>query len=139
MKKTILYFFLIAPAMAGAQNILTQNTDWSTSKTFEISTGKMSLEPNKVVTYKSDKIEWLDVRGTLKLSLPIKSTTGSWADIKSAGEMVYQVQVGTGAKVKVGTVTIRKNGTGTTIKFVLPGEQGSPVFWELTVESTKTR
>ena len=32
-----------------------------------------------------------------------------------------------------------KNGTGTTIKFVLPGEQGPPVFWELTVESTKTR
>ena len=117
MKKTILYFLLIAPAMAGAQNILTQNTDWSTNKTFEISTGKMLLEPNKVVTYKSEKIEWLDARGTLKLSFPIKSTTGSWADIKSAGEMCTRCKWAAGQKQKWAPLPFAK------------AEQGLPSDW----------
>lgn len=122
-----LFFNSAGSASLTGPDITTQTTSWTAAKVTQITTGMVFTEPQKMIVYKKERIEWLDAKGTKRYNLSIQSSKGS-LQVDEQGEITYQV---TGEKIR-GNITIKKTQTQTTIKVVLV-EDNKPSIYELVV------
>lgn len=112
-----------------SSDITTQTISWISSKETNLATGVTSTDPEKLVVYQKERIEWFDAKGTKKNTLTIQSTKGNLS-IDGQGEVIYQV---TAEKIR-GNITIKKTATQTIIKVVLV-EDNKPSIHELLISS----
>jgi len=121
-----LFLYSLSLTIAGP-DVTTQTISWNSSKVTQISTGTIFTDPQKMIVYQKERIEWLDAKGAKKYELTIQSSKGSF-EIDGQGEIIYQV---TGDNVR-GNVTLKKTATQTLIKAVLV-ENNKPAIYELLV------
>jgi hypothetical protein len=131
MKKSILLSILFLSGIGlYAQNITTQTIRWHINQTQEVNAGKISEDPDQIVSYGTTKIEWKNSQGIIKKTFTISETNGSWTNVQSIGSILYEVNAGE----QLGTVRISRTSSELTIRITLiKGDDVDPDFYEMSV------
>jgi hypothetical protein len=113
-----------------AQNITTQTIRWQINQTQEVNAGKISEDPDQIVSYGTTKIEWQNSQGIVKKTFTISETNGSWTNVQNNGSILYEVSAGE----QLGTVRIFRNSSELTIRItMIKGDDVDPDFYEMSV------
>ena len=118
-----------------AQNITTQTIRWHVGKTQEVNAGRVSEDPDQIVSYGTTKIEWQNASGLVKKTFVISETNGSWTNVQSNGSILYEVNVGE----RLGTVRFFRTPSELTIRItLLKGDDTDPDLYEFSITSLET-
>ena len=117
---------------AQCQSIASSTISWSTTKTFNVTTGETSPESSQLISYQQSKVEWKAESGALKYSFNVTGTSGSWADVSQDGEIIYKVR---NADFN-GNIYFSKIGTDIRIRIIIQNG-ADPVVYDLTVYNTQ--
>ena len=136
MKKVVfLIISLLLSAGLYAQNVATQNMRWHIGKTQEINAGRVSEEPDQIVSYGTTNIEWQNANGLVKKTFTISETNGSWTNVQANGSILYEVSEGE----RLGTVRIFRTASELTIRItLLKGDDTDPDLYEFSITSLET-
>lgn len=125
--KIILYIAVLFGAFisttASSQNILTSNIEWSSVSTFDAQDGMLTVETTKIIST-PEQITWYAPDGSIRYSLNITGSDGSWTNVSQNGTIEFNVE----GSDKVGVVQFQKvNGIRKVIiHFVL--EDGKSIY-----------
>jgi hypothetical protein len=117
-----------------AQNVTTQTIRWHIGRTQEINIGRVSEEPDQIVSYGTTKVEWQSASGVVKKTFTISETNGSWTNVQNNGSVLYEVNVGE----QPGTVRIFRTASELTIRITLLKDEGDPDLYEMSITSLET-
>jgi hypothetical protein len=134
MKKYLLFILIVSGTGLYAQNITTQTLRWHVANTQEINTGRVSDDPDRIVSYGSTKIEWQNTSGVVKRTFTINETNGSWTSVLSNGSILYEVSEGE----RVGTIRIFRTSSELTIRITLLKGDEDPDLYELSIANLET-
>jgi len=136
MKKVIiLSIFSLLSVGLYAQNITTQTIRWHISRTQDINAGRVSDDPDQIVSYGTTKIEWQDEQGVVKRTFTISETNGSWTNVQSNGSILYEVS----EEERLGTIRIFRTSSELTIRITLiKGSDVDPNFYEMSIANFET-
>ena len=135
MKKSLLLFILIVSGTGlYAQNVTTQTIRWHVARMQEINTGRVSDDPDQIVSYGTARIEWQSATGVVKRTFVINETNGSWTNAQSNGSILYEVSEGE----RLGTVRIFRTASELTIRITLLKDDGDPDLYEMSIANLET-
>ena len=117
-----------------AQNVTTQTIRWHIGKTQEVNAGRVSEDPDQIVSYGTTKIEWQNASGLVKKTFTISETNGSWTNVQTNGSILYEVSEGE----RLGTVRIFRTTSELTIRITLLKDDGEPDLYEFSITSLET-
>jgi hypothetical protein len=132
MRNILSIFFLLTAFILHGQNIRTETISWNVTTTFNATIGEQVEENSMIVSY-ADHIEWKTANGTVKDSFTILETNGSWTDIGSNGQIIFEVD----KQGRRGTIQFTKAASGISIRFILIAKD-APEIYELTIANTQT-
>lgn len=131
MKKILLLIFIFAGPHLHAQNIHTTPIRWNVASAFDANSGEMSLESSMFISH-PDHLEWKTADGSIKYTLKIVETNGSWTSIANNGQVIFEVD----QEGQRGTVQFSKNGAEVKVKLMLLTQE-TPIIFELTISNTE--
>jgi hypothetical protein len=108
MKTILVIGILICPLVLMAQDVKTTNLSWSVSGLSDLRTSKSESYTCVFETQGTRDIVWKQRRGSYSTTLNVSSVEGTWLDIKSIGQVVYQVSV----DGQSGTLTFERSDAG---------------------------
>ena len=89
---------------AQAQDVLRDTIRWTASGFNDVRTSREVDAGCQFITYRKDKIEWIQNNGKLTYEMPIRRTSGNWNNIERDGSVDYAVELDKVA----GRLTIRR-------------------------------
>src|SRR5262249_13377875 len=90
VKTTLILMLLTTGFALHAQKITTNTIRWNSVSTFNAASGEKNMENTTVTSY-TDHIEWSAADGSLKYSVKILETNGSWPNISTNGQIIYEI------------------------------------------------
>jgi hypothetical protein len=132
MKKTFLVTLAMTLSAAlYSQDIRTATLRWNAVTTTNINAGDMTEENTQLISY-PDHIEWKAPDGTLRYSLNILETNGTWTNVGSSGEIIFEID----RAGNRGTVQFVKQSGVTKVRLLLLTDS-DPLSYELTITTTE--
>jgi hypothetical protein len=117
-----------------AQNVTTQTIRWHIGRTQEVNIGRVSDEPDQIVSYGTTKVEWQSATGVVKKTFTVSETNGTWTNVQNNGSVLYEVNV----SEQLGTVRIFRTASELTIRITLLKDDADPDLYEFSVTSLET-
>jgi hypothetical protein len=132
MKKIFLLTLALALSAAlYSQDIRTARLRWNAVTTTNINAGDMTDENTQLISY-PDHIEWKAPDGTLRYSLNILETNGTWTNVSKNGEIIFEID----NKGNSGTVQFLKQSGVTQVRLLLLTDS-EPLSYELIITTTE--
>ena len=131
MKKLFLVILSLTCINLCGQDIRTATIRWSSEGNFNVNTGEDIRENTEVISY-PDHIEWRTANGSLKYSLGIVETNGTWTNVSGNGQVIFEVN----NQGRRGTVQFSRSAEEIKVKVMLLSEDRPDIF-ELTITNTE--
>jgi hypothetical protein len=112
-----------------SQNVVDHTVQWSVSRMVEANTGALTDLNETIESYGSSRIEWKDRRGNIKQTFVIREVNGTWTDIQSPGNILFEVD----CEGRLGTVRFSRQTEGIVVQVVLLKADDNPDIYELHV------
>jgi hypothetical protein len=127
--------FVFAGVSLRAQNITTDNLQWQVSYIDDVNKGeRIQSENEKLITYGSEQIEWLNADGSIKYTYTINDIGGSWSNVSNNGSIVYQFKNGD----QLGTITFERASNDITVRVLLGKDDALPEIYEIKIVKITT-
>jgi len=90
-----------------SQNVLNDTIEWNASGFNDLRSKSISQTyPGcQFISYRDDRIQWIQKRGQVVYDFIIKKTKGNWPDITKDGEIQYLVELDR----QIGKISIKRN------------------------------
>lgn len=111
----VLVTALIMGLQASAQDILTAHLSWEVNRLIDQNTQQASSYSCTFETNGRSAVLWKQKGGAVVTSIDITSVTGSWADVKAAGQVIFEIEV----EGEPGTLVFERAATGAFISLKL--------------------